>query len=81
MKYAQTCANEQTGPTSFDSYVNNVIGVRDLNTEETLLMQHMTWLEQTAACMSLTSTTSTDGPLTIIRPEAVKTRSQLYEIV
>ena len=80
---ASTCEDEQTGPTSFDSHVNETLQICYLEREQTQLTQQVTWLEQTAACMSLTTSSSTDGsgPLQIVRDEVVKTRAQLREIV
>ena len=55
--------------------------IRSLEREKSRLTQHIAWLEQTVACMSLTTSSSTDRPLQIVRDEVVKTRAQLNEIV
>ena len=72
--------DKQTGPTSFDSHVNVMVEIRSLEREQTRVLQQVAWLEQTAACLSLTSS-PTDGPLQIVRDEVVKMGEKLKEIV
>ena len=80
---AKQCKERWLGPISFDNYANDYVQIRMLEGELPGLRRHVAWLQETAACMSLTATDSSasEGSLYIIGQEVVKTNGQIENIV
>ena len=77
------CEERRLGPNSFDNYANDYVQIRTLEGELPGQRRHVAWLQETAACMSLTATDSSasDGPLSIIGQEVVKTNCKIEDII
>ena len=67
-------------PTSFAQYARDVQQLVSLKEQLVQVTQHRTWLEQQISYLSVVSA-DPDGPISIVREEAVKSQAQLRELV
>ena len=74
-QYASIRENEQTGPVTFDSHVNDIMEIHSREQQKRQLTQHLACLGQTLVCISLTTWSCTDRPLQAQVEEIVGTLS------